>query len=360
MEYTVPTYYKEFSCIAGECEDSCCAGWSIVIDDVSLKKYMRYKGGFGNRLRNSIDLKEKTFHQYERRCAFLNEDNLCDIYSEAGKEYLCKTCKRYPRHIEEYENLREMSLSLSCPEAARIILSQDKPLELRTFSTDGEETYEEFDYFLFSALMDVREVVFDLLQNREIPFRVRLAMVLALCHDVQRRIQSQELFSIQEVLDRYQENGAIGRFENKIPEKKSSEQIEVTFQKLYQLEHLREEWLPYLDEVQKHLSENSTALIDETILEKIAVYFIYTYFVGAVYDGKPYSKMKLAIYSVVMIREMLGVRLDQNGVLTFADYVEISYRYAREVEHSDENLKTLEYLFSKDKDLTLEKMLLIV
>ena len=26
-------YYKEFSCIAGACPDTCRAGWQIVIDD---------------------------------------------------------------------------------------------------------------------------------------------------------------------------------------------------------------------------------------------------------------------------------------------------------------------------------------
>ena len=66
------------------------------------------------------------FRQYNRRCAFLNEENLCDIYTEAGPEMFCRTCRNYPRHIEEFEGLREISLSLSCPEAARILLSQKR------------------------------------------------------------------------------------------------------------------------------------------------------------------------------------------------------------------------------------------
>lgn len=113
MEITRPDYYKEFSCIAGACPDTCCAGWQIVIDDKSLKKYKRVKGTFRNRLHNDIDWKEKVFRQYEKRCAFLNEDSLCDIYSEVGKRMLCDTCRKYPRHIEEFEGLREYSLSVS-------------------------------------------------------------------------------------------------------------------------------------------------------------------------------------------------------------------------------------------------------
>lgn len=37
MLYTIPDYYHEFSCIAGKCEDTCCAGWQIVADEAALK-----------------------------------------------------------------------------------------------------------------------------------------------------------------------------------------------------------------------------------------------------------------------------------------------------------------------------------
>ena len=137
MQITFPAFYKEFSCIAGACPDTCCAGWQIMIDDRSLKKYRHFKGAFRNRLYNDIDWKEQAFRQYDHRCAFLNEENLCDIYSEAGPDMLCDTCRKYPRHIEEFEGLREYSLSLSCPEAARIFLSRK---EKTTFVTIEKET----------------------------------------------------------------------------------------------------------------------------------------------------------------------------------------------------------------------------
>lgn len=110
MQITFPAFYKEFSCIAGACPDTCCAGWQIMIDDRSLKKYRHFKGAFRNRLHNDIDWKEQAFRQYDHRCAFLNEENLCDIYSETGLDMLCDTCRKYPRHIEEFEGLREYSL----------------------------------------------------------------------------------------------------------------------------------------------------------------------------------------------------------------------------------------------------------
>ena len=54
MIYTVPHYYNGFKCIASECPDTCCAGWGIMIDRASLKKYRNMDGAFGSRLHHSI------------------------------------------------------------------------------------------------------------------------------------------------------------------------------------------------------------------------------------------------------------------------------------------------------------------
>ena len=46
MQITKPVFYNEFSCIADACPDTCCAGWQIMIDDKSLKKYRQIQGDF--------------------------------------------------------------------------------------------------------------------------------------------------------------------------------------------------------------------------------------------------------------------------------------------------------------------------
>ena len=115
MQITKPTFYKEFSCIAGACPDTCCAGWQIMIDEKSLQKYRRFKGPFRNRLHNDIDWKEHSFCQYDKRCAFLNEDNLCDIYSEAVK--ICYATPAENIHVT-LKNLKGC-VNTPCPSPAR-------------------------------------------------------------------------------------------------------------------------------------------------------------------------------------------------------------------------------------------------
>ena len=88
----------------------------------------------------------KVFKQSDdRRCAFLRDDNLCKLCFEYGEDALCKTCHLYPRHIEEFDGVREYSLSLSCPEEASKIVNRENILYFTESQDDAEEEYPD-DY----------------------------------------------------------------------------------------------------------------------------------------------------------------------------------------------------------------------
>ena len=99
-------------------------------------------GEFGKRLRNSIDWEKECFISEEPPLCFLNDENLCDLYKALGPDALLRYVPSVPRHTEEYEGLRELSLSLSCPEAARIILSCQEPVRFLAEETDEEDDFE--------------------------------------------------------------------------------------------------------------------------------------------------------------------------------------------------------------------------
>ena len=390
MQITRPDYYKEFSCIAGVCPDTCCAGWQIVIDEKSLKKYQRLKGPFRNRLHNDINWKEHVFRQYNRRCAFLNDDNLCDIYSEAGKRMLCDTCRKYPRHIEEFEGLREYSLSLSCPEAARILLCKKEKTHFQTAQVPSEEeNYEDFDYLLFTALEDTRDYLLEVIQNRQIPMRLRMWKLLAAASDFQLCLDRNELFKWEEIRERHLASGFGEEFTTKIQKRMnqtaSSHQLlkEMWQAFIPKMEVLRFGWHEFLKETlstlyynaaeentssansnplyQEHLADFSQAYPDWNIQEEqLLVYWIYTYFCGAVYDGEIFAKVKMAVVCTLLIHELdVGTYLKNGRVFCLEDQISICYRFSRELEHSDLNLNAFEDLLAADKLFSLENMLRI-
>jgi lysine-N-methylase len=168
MKIRVPKYFKDFKCIASECEDTCCAGWGIVIDDETYKKYQKVEGDFGDRLRSEIvhDGGENIFVLKGNDCPFLNENKLCDIYNEVGEDALCYTCKQYPRYMEEFGGLREIGISLSCPEAARIILRDSKKAEFELNENEEEvNSYNDINAKLYIELMQCRGRVLSILLN---------------------------------------------------------------------------------------------------------------------------------------------------------------------------------------------------
>ena len=135
QKMTVPSYMANFKCIAGECEETCCAGWYIAIDEGTYKKYKKVKHPeMKKRLDKELVVKKGSSPECaakiklkNNRCAFLAKDNLCDIYKNLGEQYLSETCTMYPRNTNTLGGKVELSLALSCPEAARqILLGKEK------------------------------------------------------------------------------------------------------------------------------------------------------------------------------------------------------------------------------------------
>lgn len=387
MIYTVPEYYNQFQCLASACPATCCAGWQIVIDEKTQEKYRNYKGSFGNRLKNSIDWKDGTFQQYHGRCAFLNEENLCDIHIEAGHDALCRTCRRYPKHVEVYENEREVSLSLSCPAAARLIMGQKQPCRFRSIERNGEESEKDFDEFLYSALQDCRKVMLELVQDRSVSLQLRMARILALAHDVQNRIERNRVFEVEMVLERYQRPQArelldakLCRFAEHSKQQRGArawleDWITVRWRMLdlfREFEVLDPLWTEDLQMYRRCLYEKGCATyLDqelqwterseewETEYEQILVYFLFTYFCGAVYDGDVMRKVQMAVESVLILSELGMAAWMQEGTLpTFEDRMRLAWRYSRELEHSDPNLAAMERVLGEWPEYGFEPMLL--
>lgn len=365
MLIVYPDYYEDFSCAAGDCEDTCCAGWEIVIDPKSFKKYHE-SNALKRRLLRDIKWRKGTFRQCkDGRCAFLREDGLCDLYRKLGADSLCRTCRTYPRHTEEFENVREITLSISCPVVARMLMERTEPVHFLEKETGREESYEDFDYFLFSCLTDARSVMLQILQNRELAIDERLLLVLGIAHDLEVRYRQGRLGEYDEVLARAQSPRGLEMVRKQLARRrreleKNYALAKQHFYRLCDLERLRDEWDQLLIETQMILyvqgSESYAALHGEFAawaaenapnlavqLEQLAVYFISTYFSGAVYDGRIYGKADTAVGYVAQLYDLFVARwLKNEKQLDMEDVIEIVYRYSREIEHSDPNLEAME------------------
>ena len=84
------------------------------------------------------------------------------------------------------------------------------------------------------------------------------------------------------------------------------------------------------------------------MMEQLLVYFITTYFCGAVYDEYVASKVKMSVCGVFYIEELALAQWLKNGEkLTLQELTTFVYRYSRELEHSDENLITMDRIMEE-------------
>ncbi len=136
MKLYAPTYYKKFRCIADKCEHSCCIGWEIDIDEDTLQKYKQLQSGYGAAIKGSISEEDTPHFQLCNgdRCPHLDERGLCKIILSEGEDYLCDICREHPRFYN-YTSVAEVGIGMSCPEAARIILSSP---DFAAFEVVGE------------------------------------------------------------------------------------------------------------------------------------------------------------------------------------------------------------------------------
>ena len=408
MIYTYPDYYKKFNCIADKCPDTCCGKWQIVIDDDSLERYQEYDGDYRPELHRKVNWKEGVFrHGRSGKCAFLRDDMLCDMYIHMGKDSLCTTCREYPRHTEEFENVREVSLSLSCPEVARILMNITDKVTFVTEEDDEDEVFDDFDYFLYSNLEDIREEILRVIQDRSVDIRSRIERVLQIGASAQRHYDEGDLVMWDECEER--DKPEICRKLEFCPEHSNTEiNNEVFLDDEYvllqrqfgflldELELLYDDWEDVLTESQSLLfgdgaetfaenrrrfeswwrdncevtgcqpgqksyaagndaaedrSEDIEECVDELhmtmdiFLEQIIVYFISIYLLGAVYDGNIDGKVNACVGHAVELYMLLMARWLRNGeTLSVDELIELSYRYSREIEHSDENLEQVEVL----------------
>lgn len=397
MLYVLPDYYPQFHCIADRCEDTCCAGWQIMIDKRSLRRYKACKGPYRRRLFWSVNWRKKCFRQdREKRCSFLDEQNLCNLYRNLGRESLCRTCRLYPRHIEEYENVREVSLSVSCPEAARLLLTRKEPLTFREFYREGEEQYPWFDQLFYGQLAEGRRVMLSLFQDRSRSLAHRCCLVSVLADKMQDYYRQGKLFDWQTLWDqallegerREKSMDPYTRFfavfdapEAERSSRKNSGQkdwrtslnvqcyqwIREMGNSLGRLEVLKEDWPFWLKETkdwlyQKGYGEYRKICREfsrwltvywpdwEIPFEQIQVYFLFTYFCGAAYDEEILAAAQIGIVHGWLIYEMLMAVWLRNGKeVSLEDLMELVHRYSRELEHSDVNQRRMERLMRKKK-----------
>ena len=374
MKIRVPDYYKDFKCIADKCEDTCCAGWEVDVDDDSYEYYKTVTGPFGDRIKSVMvpptEEEEACFTLNNGRCPFLNDNNLCDLYTELGEDKLCDTCTNYPRFIEEYGSLREIGIALSCKTAGELILKSDKKVTFELTENDEMvSTYNDIDPELYMMLMASRKTAFDIAQNRDFDIVMRYCLVLEYAKDIQDMIDKGTLSKIMNIKNNYSSEEYLRERTKTFNILHNEEYTRYSYIYEYlkifdDFEIINKSWTDMVNHEKEYMYEQSSNEEyksryirfeqyyheKEYEYEQLLVYFIFRYYLKAVNDDDVFSKVKMAVVSFLIIKDLDVLRFcDNEGSLSFEEQVDIMHIYSREIEHSYENFEKLSLMLSEDE-----------
>lgn len=183
MDIFAPDYYENFTCIADKCPDSCCKDWCVDVDAQSAAAYRKLPGALGDRLREVLADSDDgcTMKLENGRCPMWRQDGLCRIQADLGHEALCKTCREFPRLRHDYGDFIELGLELSCPEAAKLILSSPYSKWMKTTPVNAED----FDGQTMNSLLRSRGDFLNFLETATLPFPKILTVLLLYAYEVQ-------------------------------------------------------------------------------------------------------------------------------------------------------------------------------
>ncbi len=218
-----PSYLSNFKCIGGDCEDSCCIGWDV---DIDLKTYQNYKKV------NDLRMK-KQFNQFiyenewmtdpsvdfakveltpDKKCPFLNTEHLCIIQKHLGENYLSNVCTYYPRTVNKVNGIFEMTLSPSCPEAARLILLNPDAMKMRQFEKVGkfpvitfevDQKSKQYQKTLVAYFSEIRTICLETMMHSHLPIEKRLHLMAEWVDRFQKLYNHKQTHLTPEVLMKF-------------------------------------------------------------------------------------------------------------------------------------------------------------
>ncbi len=188
-------FFDTFECIGSDCPDNCCRSWTIDIDPDTAKIYRNTKGSFGNRLQESLtEIDGKCYIRLndEGKCPLLSKDNLCEVYRHLGPDKMSEVCKKYPRISWYHGDILFQGLTLSCSEAARIVLSHPTSINFDFAEAEtGVAPSPQQNWSLFNILINGMITSIRIMQNHDFSIFTRLRLLVSFNDMLQQALDAE-------------------------------------------------------------------------------------------------------------------------------------------------------------------------
>ncbi|MEH6888492.1 flagellin lysine-N-methylase [Bacillus sp. JJ864] len=400
-----PQYMQQFSCIGSECEDSCCIGWKVTVDEDTYKKYkksrdLELKPLFKNKVtRQRSNPSSSSYAKIKMedggRCSFLSEENLCKVQLKLGEEYLSNTCTTYPRSINSINGVIEKSATMSCPEAARLALLNPNGIDFAEIeepaSTPGSITNQlktdgmKVDNTPKKYFWELRVFSIQVIQDRSYTLAERLIILGMFYQNVQKHIDQGDVHAIPNVIANFTDwmsNQGMKESLDKIPTQLSVQMALCKDLVGYRTNHSipSQRYRDCLDEMSKGIQYTKEATIEElTEHYKKAYeefyepfmteheYILENYLVNYIFKNLfPFGQKTLFDDYVMLVIHYSMIKLHLIGMAGFHEglttdlVIKLIQSFAKTVEHNTVFLKRVLNLLKENEFTTMPYMAILI
>lgn len=215
-----PRYVSQFRCIGADCEETCCSGWDISIDQKTFEAYTDPKRNHPSALRElfqkniRIETQSPSREKYAsaindpctNNCAFLQQ-NLCAIHRDIGEDKLSNTCFNFPRFTRKFLGNIEQNLTLACPEAARLALLQADAFDFVegeiSIRTETASVIDEKWGISRDEMSEIRIFCFQLMRTEGLEVWEKLVVLGAFCRELDRVLKDESPPRITNLLENF-------------------------------------------------------------------------------------------------------------------------------------------------------------
>ena len=403
-----PEYVKQFKCIGPSCQDNCCIGWDVDIDKKTYYKYQKIKEEELMRLfKSSVHQNREAYSddvdfakvklKKDKRCPFLNDENLCRIQAKVGENYLSNVCATYPRFTNLVNDVYEHSATVSCPEAAKLILknkmglsfaSKTADLGVRSIIMYQVDTRIFGQNSMITHLLALRQFSISVLQNRGYTLEERLLLLGYFFSDFQKLTDRKRTIDISGLIKEHNDKIKGEKFRKTIKDLpiRISDQMTIISEIASQLRVYDEidskRFIAFTEDCKKGIAgakspgvrsehvknySDSYQLYYEPfmakhgyILENYLVNYVFSNLFPAGESQKPFEAYSLLVARYALIKyDLIGIAASKRG-LNEKLAIEFIQVFSKAVEHHKTFLESIPSYLQRKKYNTLADMAVLL
>ena len=346
--YTL-SIFKNFKCINSKCKDNCCISWQVDIDCESLSYYKGLNTHFSKKILDNVisDGDGACFKMdNEKRCPFLNSDNLCDIMINLGEDKVPYICQNHPRFYNFLYDRCECGYGISCEVASKLLLS-DKEIDT---NIEFELTDNLSDILSYS-----RKKAFEIIKDKTHTLSYKVANFLEFSLLTDDALFMGDYDKIILLADSFKSDIRLGE------EKPTKEDVLNFVLILKKLEPLTNIWqdklndiIENIDEIYKCVDEFKTFIKEKSYYyDNLFVYLVFRYYLKSLDDSDILSKSKFILTSL-----LVNVIMDIHSYIINGNInrEENQRLYSKEIEYNDANVDYI-YQMAQEDDFSCDNLL---